>query len=127
MDLKKSIIFIFALGLTLVISDIIHESGHAFFGVIAGLELVEFAPYPHIENGEIYLGHVAFESYDVSSEYLALMYLGSAIFQGGMFILLLIVYFFLNKKDILPPTKKSKKFYQTIFVDYSIKLYSIWG
>ncbi len=125
--IQNMIIFLLALIVSIIISDVIHESGHAFFGFICGMEITEFAPYPHVRSGELVMGYVDFANYDVPDNVMALMYIGSEIIQVIGFFISLGIYYFLNSKSKIPPSEGAEKYYKSRFIDYTLRLYSIWS
>lgn len=57
---KKYILFcIIAM---LLVTDVVHESGHAIFGILEGGTITKFYPFPHFYGGILVAGEVGFSS-----------------------------------------------------------------
>ena len=68
-----------------------------------------------------------FENYNVSNQAIALISIGSEIFQVIGFFLALTIYYLLNKRSKLPSEIGAKGYLRYTFMDYSLKLYTIWS
>jgi len=79
----------------LLISHVIHESGHALFVLISGGEIVEFYPFPIFLDGFLRTGFVSYQN--VSSTLVPLVILGGEILQ---WIAILIILFILLRIKI---------------------------
>jgi len=76
----------------LLLSDFIHEGGHAIFALLSGGEIEEFYPFPVLLGGEFAAGYVGFSN--VPSNLIPLVLLGGEIFQWiTVSIILVILYF----------------------------------
>jgi len=87
-----------ALGLiigALLVSDFIHESGHAIIALFAGGEITEFYPFPVLLGGEFAAGYVGFSN--VSTNLIPLVLLGGEIFQWITICTILIFLYFKPK------------------------------
>jgi hypothetical protein len=96
------IICIVGIGLAWMFSTIFHESGHAFFGYLVGMQPFDFSPYPHLRDGHLYMGYVDFKNLNVTNQLQSLMHIGSEIFQVMGFAVCLIVWRPLRKSGTLP-------------------------
>ncbi|MFX1378681.1 MAG: hypothetical protein ACFFA4_06270 [Promethearchaeota archaeon] len=98
MDRKKTLnvlkIFGIVIG-SLLLSELIHESGHAFFALISGGTITAFFPFPVIIGGEFTAGFVGYTNVPFYLEPLVLM--GGEIFQW-MTILSILVYLYYKPK-----------------------------
>ncbi|NVM34259.1 MAG: hypothetical protein HWN81_01605 [Candidatus Lokiarchaeota archaeon] len=79
----------------LILSDFIHESGHAITALLAGGEITEFYPFPVLLGGEFAAGYVTFSN--VPSSLIPLILLGGEIFQW-ITICVLLIFFYINPK-----------------------------
>ncbi len=77
--LKKYFYFIVILIAAFLLSDLIHEGGHAFFILISGGNITQFYPFPVIMGGEFNAGFVSYSN--VPSSFVPLVLLGGEIFQ----------------------------------------------
>ena len=98
MDRKKSLKNLKNLGVivgTLVLSEFIHETGHAFFVLISGGTITAFVPFPFIIGGQFTAGFVGYTN--VSSNLEPLVLMGGEIFQW-IAILFILARFYFNPK-----------------------------
>jgi len=79
----------------LLLSDFIHESGHANLVLLAGGEITAFYPFPVLLGGEFNAGYVGFSN--VPSNLRPLVILGGEIFQWITVCLILIFLYFKPK------------------------------
>jgi len=63
----------------LLVSEFIHEGGHAIFGLISGGTITEFYPFPVLLGREFTAGYVGFDN--VPSQLIPLVLMGGEIFQ----------------------------------------------
>ncbi|MFX0082850.1 MAG: hypothetical protein ACFE94_13955 [Candidatus Hodarchaeota archaeon] len=89
--MKKYLYTLVVLIVALLISDFLHESGHAFFILISGGKITEFYPFPVLLGGEFNAGYVGFAN--VPSNLVPLIMLGGEIFQWLVICILTIVLF----------------------------------
>lgn len=99
----------------LLLSDFIHESGHAISALLAGGEITKFYPFPVLLGGEFAAGYVTVSN--VPSNLIPLVLLGGEIFQWITICLLL---FFFHTK----PKYRRNIFLNTLliiaFLDYPL-------
>jgi len=106
-NLKKSLkTFGLIIG-ALLLSDLIHESGHAIIALGVGGEITEFYPFPVLLGGEFAAGYVGFSN--VPSNLIPLVLLGGEIFQWITVSILLIILY-------IKPKYRSNLFIVTLLV-----------
>ncbi|MFX0001834.1 MAG: hypothetical protein ACFE9Q_11905 [Candidatus Hodarchaeota archaeon] len=79
----------------LLLSDFIHEGGHAIITLLAGGEINAFYPFPVLLGGEFAAGYVGFSN--VPSNLTPLVTLGGEIFQWMVVSIILIILYFKPK------------------------------
>jgi hypothetical protein len=90
--LKKSLKVIGLIIGAILLSDFIHESGHAVMALLAGGEISEFYPFPVLLGREFAAGYVGFSN--VPTNLIPLVLLGGEIFQWiSICIILVFIYF----------------------------------
>jgi len=92
----------------LLLSDFIHESGHAITALLSGGEITRFYPFPVLLGGEFVAGYVTFSN--VPSSLIPLVILGGEIFQWIVVALILVI---LNLK---PKYRKSVFVLTVLFI-----------
>ncbi|MFX1327675.1 MAG: hypothetical protein ACFE91_05955 [Promethearchaeota archaeon] len=76
----------------LLLSDFIHEGGHALIAIFSGGKVIEFYPFPVLLGGEFTAGYVGFS--DVPTNLVPLVILGGEIFQWiSIGLILTFLYF----------------------------------
>lgn len=76
----------------LLISDLIHEGGHAVITLLVGGEVEAFYPFPVLLGRELVAGYVGFSN--VPSNFIPLVLLGGEIFQWTTVSIILIILYF---------------------------------
>jgi hypothetical protein len=79
----------------LLLSDLIHESGHAVITLLVGGQVEAFYPFPVLLGGEFNAGYVGFSN--VPSNLIPLVLLGGEIFQWLSISSILIILYFKPK------------------------------
>lgn len=79
----------------LLLSDFIHESGHAIIALLSGGEIEVFYPFPVLLGGEFVAGYVGLSN--VPSNLISLVLLGGEIFQWITASIILIILYFKPK------------------------------
>jgi len=98
MDREKTLKYLKIFGIivgVLLISEFIHESGHAFFVIISGGNITAFYPFPVIIGGSFTAGFVGYTNVPMILEPLVLM--GGEIFQW-ITILIIFTYLYFKPK-----------------------------
>jgi len=86
--MKKYLVTLGIIVGALLLSDLVHESGHAIIVLLSGGEITEFYPFPVLLGGEFAAGYVGFSN--VPSNLIPLVFLGGEIFQWILVCILLI-------------------------------------
>ncbi|MFX0022225.1 MAG: hypothetical protein ACFE9S_07850 [Candidatus Hermodarchaeota archaeon] len=98
MDRKKILKYLKTLSVivgALLLSEFIHESGHAFFTIISGGKVTAFFPFPVIIGGVFTAGFVGYTNVPPTLEPLVLM--GGEIFQWITIVFILTYLYFKSK------------------------------
>lgn len=93
--MKKYLIKLGIIVGALLLSDLIHESGHAIIAILSGGEITEFYPFPVLLGGEFAAGYVGFSN--VPSNLIPLVLLGGEIFQW-IIISILLIFLYIKPK-----------------------------
>lgn len=86
--LKYLLSIIIVIG-ALLLSDFIHESGHAVFILLSGGKVNEFYPFPVLLGGEFAAGYVGYKNVPTNLE--PLVFLGGEIFQWITIAIIILI------------------------------------
>jgi hypothetical protein len=76
----------------LLLSEFIHETGHAFFVIVSGGNITAFFPFPIVIGGSFTAGFVGYTNVPFFLEPLVLM--GGEIFQWVTILIILTLFYF---------------------------------